>query len=982
MKKLIDYQYLSNSNNAYIEELYEKYLADPASVSEKWRYFFEGFQLREAVANQKDKIIQPSSENLNQPLPSSSQQSEATALDPKEIAVTKLIQAYRARGYTVANLNPFTKPHDTNAMHAQLDLEYFGLKTENLDRVFKAGNELKIGPAPLKQILHCLQSAYTETMGVEFTHCNDANLRVWLYNALEPSFGDPRYTKQDKLNIFESLTRAVIFENFLQKKYIGQKRFGLEGGEALIPALDRLINRGAELGVEEFVFGMAHRGRLNVLVNIMQKSYSQLFTEFEGGTLPEHIKGDGDVKYHLGQSTDIEKNGKSIHLSLAFNPSHLEAVDPIVAGMVRAKCEKYYNEQVGKIVPILIHGDAAVAGQGVVYELANMSQLPGYNNGGTIHVVIDNQVGFTATSRETRSSLFATDIAHVTDSPIFHVNGDDPLKVAYAFELAIALRQKFSIDVWINMICYRRYGHNESDDPNFTNPKIYALIKDHPHVLSLYKDRLLSEGILSEQQAKDTQLLYEKVLNEKLNKAREYKTHIHIDSLKRYWQDIRVATERDMQEVVDTTVSRALLDKIATQLTKLPQDFNVYRKVKRIIDTRKQNYFEKGISDWAFAEALAFGSLLSNRRSVRLAGQDSARGTFSHRHAVLKDMVTEKKYVPLANCVVGRSNFLALNTQLSEYSILGFEYGYSLARPHALVIWEAQFGDFANCAQVVIDQFITSGESKWQRYSGIILLLPHGYEGMGPEHSSARLERFLQMCADNNIFVTNVTTPANFFHLLRRPILSPFRKPTIVMSPKSLIRHSQVISPISDFTDHRFQEVIDDPSVTPAHVTKVLLCSGKIYFELLAERENAGRSDIAIIRLEQLYPLVKHKLLALKKKYAHIKKWTWVQEEPKNMGAWSYLLLQASYLDLTCVSRKLSSSTASGMLEIHKRNQKNVIHTAIYGDDTKTSPQKKAAPIKKTSSHAYKNKKPISEHAASYKASRTTQPKVKITTSK
>ncbi len=918
-----EYQYLANSNPAYIEMLYKQYLAEPTSVTAAWRHFFEGFELSERVELQ--------AQNLRSQLQAHSAPAQTAAVDAKEAAVTKLIQAYRARGYVVADLNPLPiEASDPRAAaKADLELSYFGLSSADLTQAFDAGKELKIGRATLAEILDCLKATYTRTMGVEFAHCKNSNLRRWIYTRLEPSKGCPGYDKAAKLFIFAYLTRAVIFENFLHKKYIGQKRFGLEGGEALIPALERLITKGAELGVKEFVFGMAHRGRLNVLVNIMQKSYHQLFTEFEGGTLPKNIKGDGDVKYHLGQSVDIEKDGKKVHLSLAFNPSHLEAVDPIVAGMVHAKCHKYYKRANEKIVPVLIHGDAAVAGQGVIYELANMSQLKGYNNGGTIHVVIDNQVGFTAASHETRSSLYSTDIAYITDSPVFHVNGDDPISVTYAFELAIELRQQFKLDVWINMICYRRYGHNEGDDPSFTNPRLYAAIKDHVNVLELYKRQLFKEGLLSEKQAQDTQELFEKELNERLNKARQDKSHIHVDSLKRYWQDIKVASDEDMQQSPETAVSRKTLDWVATQLHKLPTNFNVYPKVKRIIAARRQQYFENGRVDWALGETLAFGSLLASSRSVRLAGQDSARGTFAHRHAVLKDMQTEESYIPLTACIKGTSSFQVLNTQLSEYSILGFEYGYSLARPHALVLWEAQFGDFANCAQVIIDQFITSGESKWQRYSGIVMLLPHGYEGMGPEHSSARLERFLQMCAANNIYVTNVTTPANFFHLLRRPIVSSFRKPTIVMSPKSLIRHPLVTSPIEALTDGGFQELIDDPIAIPARTTRVILCSGKIYFELLAEREQQKRNNIAIIRLEQLYPLVEAKLRALQKKYAKVSDWVWVQEEPKNMGAWGHLLLHAPYLKLRCISRNFSASTASGILQVHKRNQNKIVTTAI-----------------------------------------------------
>ena len=902
-----------NASPAFIEQLYLSYQNDPLSVEEGWRKFFEGYDF---AANKSP------AESL--------ESSEGDPVSAKDFSVARFIQNHRSRGHLIADLNPIKK-------HAKIDekefsLERFGFDESDKDLIFANGNDLGIGPAKLIDIDRYLKKVYCGKIAYEFMNCRGEAMRQWIIDRIEERKGEISFDAKEKKNLLEMTIKATLLEDFLQTKYVGQKRFGLEGCEALIPGLDKMIRVGAKEGVEEFVFGMAHRGRLNVLVNVLQKSYSELFTEFEGGELPKTIKGDGDVKYHLGQSADVNVDGKNIHLSMAFNPSHLEAVNAVVEGMVQAKCLKYYKENRQAIVPVIIHGDAAVAGQGVVYELANLSKIEPYDNGGTLHVVIDNQVGFTANTDETRSGIYASDLAKITDSPVFHANADDVEAVSYAFELAMHARQKFGIDVWVNIIGFRKRGHNEGDEPRFTQPKMYAIVDEHPGLLSIYKKKLIGENVVTDADCTAMEKDLREVMDQSFDLVHQGASQLHVDALKRYWQDIRPALESDFDKSISTGVKRPLLDELAKKLLTIPSDFNLYKKLPRIFEARNKLYFDEGFVDWAMGEQLSFASILDSGRTVRLSGQDSARGTFAHRHAVLKDTKEEVKYSPLSACRKKMAMLQIINSQLSEYSILGFEYGYSLARPHALVIWEAQFGDFANSAQIVIDQFISSGESKWQRHCGWALLLPHGYEGMGPEHSSARLERFLQLCAAENMYVVNLTTPANLFPAFRRQVFSDFRKPLVIMSPKSLLRHPKVISPISDLVGEnaRFKEVIDDEQTTASKVKRVLMCSGKIYYELLEKREKLDKMDVAIVRIEQLYPLCKPALKALKKKYQHVSQWFWVQEEPANMGAWAHLnfYIHADF-PLRLVSPKAAASTAPGMSKAHSKNQENLTNDAF-----------------------------------------------------
>ncbi len=906
------FTFSNNVSKEYLEDLYEEKEVAVNEAREWSDYFLNNQESNNLAAGALDK-----------------QQSEPNHLvEPKEASVTKLIQAYRSRGHLKAKIDPLEEEKEAIK---ELTLEYYGLKESDLTTVFEAGKELKIGSASLEKIIHHLEQAYCSTMGLEFVHCNNNNLRRWIYDRLEPN-GMMNYSIEKRKKIFYELSKASIFENFLQTKYIGQKRFGLEGGESLIPALAVMIEKGVELGIEEYVLGMAHRGRLSVLVNILKKSYFHLFTEFEGGKLPDNVKGDGDVKYHLGQSTDLFFDGKEIHLSLAFNPSHLEAVNPIVEGMVKAKCKKYYKMDQQKIVSVLIHGDAAVAGQGVNYELANMSKVRGYDNGGTIHVVINNQIGFTARSNETRSGIYCTDLAKITESPIFHVNGDDVEQVVHAFELAIAIRQEFKIDVWIDICCYRKRGHNESDEPRFTQPIMYEKIAKKKSIYDVYVDKLISHNIYQNPEIMAIQKEIKSLMEGEFDEAKKKKTHVQVNTLDRYWQSIRPSEEKDFLKSISTRIDQEKLDYLGEKIFLDPtevKNVKLFNKVIKILENRKKLFYQDKKIDWAMGELLAYGSLLNYGRSIRLSGQDSVRGTFSHRHAFLKDIRNESLYNPLQSCIKKVATLRVLNSPLSEYSILGFEYGYSLSRPHALVIWEAQFGDFANGGQIIIDQFITSAESKWQRRSGLVMLLPHGYEGMGPEHSSARLERFLQCCAQNNMYVINPTTPANFFHALRRQILSPFRIPLVVMSPKSLLRHPQVVSKFSDLTNNDFLEIIDDADINVKDCEKVIFCSGKLYYDLYRYRQENKIKKVALVRLEQLYPLSSTLLKATLKKYKNIKKKVWAQEEPKNMGAWQHINFYLDEMQFQCVARAISSSPASGNKKVHDSNQAKVITEAF-----------------------------------------------------
>ena len=898
------FSYINNANAAFIEELYESYKEDPESVDFSWQKFFEGYEFAESQS-----------------------ETEVVSVSDKEVAVMKFINAYRARGHLIAKTNPI-RPR--RPQKADLELEYFGLAEEDLDTEFDVGDQIHIGKTDLRSIAEHLEKTYCSSIGCEYRNIRNSRTRVWLHEHMEPIANQPQFDKEDKIKIFDSLVKSVGFESFLGLKYISEKRFSLEGIESFIPALNTMFNVGSNLGVKEFVVGMAHRGRLNVLSNLFGKSYERMFNEFENTSGEDYSgsDGDGDVKYHHGYSANIEAEGGPLHLCLVSNPSHLEAVNPVVTGQVRAKGQNYYNSDYNQIVPVLVHGDAAIAGQGIVYEIANMRGLEGYGTGGTIHIVLNNQIGFTADYKETRSSLYCTDIAKVTESPVFHVNADDVEAVCHVMQMAIQLRQLFNVDVYIDILGYRRHGHNEGDDPQFTQPLLYNRIKNHPNVLKIYKQQLIEEGVMTEQECDERIGEFRAMLEKELAAARAQSCSIGVTYLSRAWREFREATAKDFEYSPDTGVEKATLDKILNALVDIPQDFNTYKGMRRFLEKRKKVY-DSGKVDWGTGESLAYGSLLLEGKSARISGQDCRRGTFSHRHAVLVDNIDETKYVPLNHISPNQKKLEVYNSHLSEYGVMGFEFGYSQARPHCLTIWEAQFGDFANGAQIIIDQFLSPSESKWERMSGMVLFLPHGYEGQGPEHSSARVERFLGLCAKLNMIVVNPTTPANMFHLLRRQMLVDYRKPLVVFTPKSLLRHPKVQSDISELEKGSFKEIIDDNEAVASRTNRVLLCTGKVYYELLAKKEELRRDDVAIVRVEQLYPLPVEQKNKLIKRYKKAKDWIWVQEEPVNMGAWHFIRDHFKKVNLDVVARAESASPATGSKRMHKEFQAKLIDKAF-----------------------------------------------------
>jgi 2-oxoglutarate dehydrogenase E1 component len=902
-----DFSYLANANGAYVEDLYTQYQQNANAVDPMWQRFFAGFDL---------------GRNGNAKVPGGT----SGELLEKEANVMKLVNAYRDRGHLVAQTNP-VRPRRN--LKADLDIEYHHLTEADLDQDFEVGKQVRLGRTSLRNIISHLNTTYCRSIGAEFRYIPDSRVRMWLHEEMETTANCPQFSRDEKIHILTKLAQSVGFEKFLHKKYTGQKRFSLEGCEALVPGLDAIFQEGAKLGAQEFVLGMAHRGRLNVLATLFGKRYDQVFSEFDG-VLPANIHGDGDVKYHLGHSADlITPEGKDLHLALMFNPSHLEAVDPVVLGSCRAKCIGLYDNDVRRIVPLLIHGDAAIAGQGIVYECANFHKLRGFNTGGVIHIVLNNQVGFTANYRETRSTLYCTDIAKVSESPVFHVNADDPEALVHAARMAIKLRQTFNTDVYIDILGYRRYGHNEGDEPRFTQPMLYKSIGKHPTVLDIYRDKLVAEGTISEDKADKITHDFDAALQSEHARSRAGQTDHSISSfLGRQWGNIRHATPEDFESSIPTGVRTQRLNRIAEALVTIPDKFNIYPKLMRLIDNRRKLYFEEGQVDWGLAESLAIGSLLVEDVPVRLTGQDSRRGTFAHRHAVLIDFSDESEYMPLNHIQKKQATFSVYNSHLSEYGVLGYEYGYASAAPHSLVMWEAQFGDFANGAQIIFDQFISSSESKWQRMCGITCLLPHGNEGQGPEHSSARLCRFLQLCANDNMIVAQPTTPASLFHLLRRQALCEFRKPLIVMTPKGLLRHPDVRSPVKELRDGKFREIIDDDITDPAAVTRVLVCSGKIYYELAAHRAANNIENVAIVRIEQLYPWPQEQGEALMQRYPNAE-WFWMQEEVANMGAWAQMRDRFAPVNARLISRRESSSPAIGSMHRFKEHQAALVAEAF-----------------------------------------------------
>ncbi len=911
-----DFQYITNPHPAYIESLYQDFIKNPSSIDIEMRKFFEGFDFAVSMSSSGEKAVADGNTD-----------SQTTVQFAKELSVYQLIQAYRRKGHLIATTNPVRQRKDRSA---NLTLENFGLSEADLSSNFEIGKFIGLGKASLQTIITHLKKCYTNNLGVEFRADTSTKKMEWMIHAVEHTMLLPVPLQQRK-RILQKLNEGVMFEKFLHTKYIGQKRFSLEGGETTIAALDAIIDIASQNNVQEVVIGMAHRGRLNILANIMGKTYEQIFSEFEGTATPDTTMGSGDVKYHLGYSSEIiSASGNKVNLKLCPNPSHLEAVDPVVVGFSRCKADVLYESDFDKILPILIHGDASVAGQGVVYEVLQMSNLKGYYTGGTIHFIINNQIGFTTDFDDARSADYCTSIAAMVKAPVLHVNGDDPEAVVKAVEIATRYRQEFNSDIFIDMVCYRKHGHNEGDEPKFTQPQLYALIEKHPNPREVYTQYLMDNGEPDAKAlAKEMEQKFLADLQERLDGVKQNPLPYILQKPELWWNSLKRAVPADFESSPVTAISKKDFSLLFDQLMKWPVDFKPLKKVEKLLQDKVKLYTDHQKVDWATAELMAYGSLLLEGKDVRMSGQDVKRGTFSHRHAVLYDEATNVEYNRLNHLSDTQNLFRIYNSLLSEYAVLGFEYGYSMANPNALVIWEAQFGDFCNGAQTMIDQFIAAAETKWQRMNGLVMLLPHGYEGQGPEHSSARMERFLQMCAESNMVITNVTTAANFFHVLRRQLTWQFRKPLINFSPKANLRHPGSYSLEADFTKGGFKEVIDDKLVNNAgEVKKVLLCSGKMYFDLAEKQLKDDRKDIALIRLEQIHPLPQNQLDLLHAKYKKAK-WFWVQEEPLNMGAATFLKMNLQTIIFSVISRTASASTATGYAKIHIKEQLEIIEKAF-----------------------------------------------------
>lgn len=913
-----DFSYVTGPTPAYIESLYQEFVTDSSTVDPEWKKFFEGF----------DFAISNGGGTASYAVKGVADGDQLT----KELAVYELIRAYRKRGHLAATTNPIRARKDR---HPQLSLGDFKLTDADLEKTFYAGTLVGMKGAKLKDIVAALNRLYSGNVGVEYTYINDTEKCGWFRQTYEQLMSQPLSTTQRR-RVLEKLNEGVIFEKFLNTKFIGQKRFGLEGGEATIAALDTIINDSADAGVKEVVIGMAHRGRLNILANILKKTYEQIFSEFEGNLPEDMTMGSGDVKYHLGFQSDVTTpNGKVINLQLAPNPSHLEAVDPVVEGFARAKADTLYNREYDKVLPILIHGDAAVAGQGIIYELLQMSKLPGYDTGGTIHFVINNQIGFTTDFDDARSSDYCTSIASMLQCPVLHVNGDDAEAVAKCAMIAVAYRQKYNEDIFIDMVCYRKHGHNEGDEPKFTQPQLYALIEKHMNPREVYTQYLLQHGDPEAKDlAKEMETQFWSDLQQRLDEVKQKPLPYKYQKPELWWKELKKAKTEDFEKSPETAIAEAQFKQYFSALMKWPEGFSPLKKVEKLLLDKVKLFDTEQKVDWATGELLAYASLLANGNDVRLSGEDVKRGTFSHRHAVIYDQNTNQSYNRLSQVADNQGVSYIYNSLLSEFAVLGYEYGYAMANPNNLVLWEAQYGDFANGAQTIIDQYVVSAEQKWSNMSGLVMLLPHGYEGGGPEHSSARLERFLQMCAENNIIVANITTAANFFHSLRRQLAWNFRKPMVVFTPKANLRHVRSYSAMEEFTSGGFKEVLDDPNIkSAAKVKRVLLCSGKMYFDLSERQLAEKREDIAIVRLEQIYPLPYTQLLALKNKYKKAE-WVWVQEEPRNMGALTYLVTTLADVangnfPMRYISRTAGAVTATGFSKRHAAEQLQLVDEAF-----------------------------------------------------
>ncbi len=910
------FSFLNAAHTAFFADLYEQYLQNPDSVEPSWRSFFQGFDFAQANYGSEEVAQQIS-------YVASGDSGEISGKMQKEFNVLKLIEGYRTRGHLFTKTNPV---RDRRVHGPSLALENFGLSQADLNTVFDAAKIVNMKPSTLVDIIKHLDNVYCQSIGVEFMYIRDPKVQEWIKNRLDINDNQPNFSADQKKHILKKLNEAVSFENFLHTKYVGQKRFSLEGCEAAIPALDALIEGAADRGVEQFVMGMAHRGRLNVLANIFGKNTQNIFSEFDGKDYDEDANFDGDVKYHLGLTSDrLTDSGKKINLNLAPNPSHLETVGAVIEGITRAKQDRNYPNDFSKVLPIAVHGDAAVAGQGIVYEIIQMAKLDGYKTGGTIHLVINNQVGFTTNYLDARSSTYCTDIAKVTLSPVLHVNADDAEAVVHAMLFALDYRMEFGGDVFIDLLGYRKYGHNEGDEPRFTQPILYKAISKHKNPRDLYAEKLIQENIISAGFVKELEEAYKAKLDENLEASRKKDLTVITPFMENEWEGYKQVSDDVMLQKFDTSFDKKQLAEIADTITQLPSDKKFISKITKLIGDRK-NMVETNKLDWAMGELLAYGSLLKEGFDVRISGQDVERGTFSHRHAVVKVEDSEEEVILLDKIKDKKGNFYIYNSHLSEYGVLGFEYGYALASPKTLTIWEAQFGDFSNGAQIMIDQYISAGEDKWNNQNGLVMLLPHGYENQGAEHSSARMERYLQLCAKHNMYIADVTTPANFFHLMRRQLKTEFRKPLIVFSPKSLLRHPDVVSSMDDLANGQFQEVLDDPNVTDKKAIKTLVfCTGKFYYDIIAKRAELVRNDVAVVRLEQLFPLAVDQIKAIIDSYPNVDDYVWAQEEPKNMGAYGYMLMNFDLVKLRLASPKAYSAPAAGSYERSKKRHANAI---------------------------------------------------------
>ena len=898
------FSFLNSIDIDYIDELHQRYLVDKRLVEPSWRSFFDGYEFSKFNYQEVDQI-------------------PTNVL--KEFRVINLINAYRSRGHLFTKTNPV---RDRRKYHPTLEIKNFGLDQEDLLTVFQASEQVGLEPCSLNDIIIHLEATYCESIGIEYQYIRHPERVEWIRRNIELK-NRPQFSKDQKKHILHKLNQATVFEQFLQKKFVGQKRFSIEGAESLIPALDVLIENGSNLGLKEFVVGMAHRGRLNVLANIFNKTYDKIFSEFEGKEYDEEVFFDGDVKYHLGITSEVvTDNGNNVKITLSPNPSHLEAVDPVVEGITRSKIDHELGGDEKKILPILIHGDAAIAGQGVVYEVVQMAQLKGYRTGGSLHIVINNQVGFTTNYLDARSSTYCTDIAKSTLCPVFHVNGDDIEAVVQTLDIALRYRQEYSRDVFVDLLCYRKYGHNEGDEPKFTQPKLYKIIANHPNPREIYLKKLVDENVVSIEEGNQMEKEFDDMLQERLDDAKQIEKAKITNFLEEVWTDFRKSKRNDFENSPPTGVEKSKLLLLAKKMNSLPAGKKYFRKIVKLFDDRLK-MIESDKLDWAMGELLAYATLLDEGKSIRISGQDVERGTFSHRHAIVKTEDDEEEIVPLNLLNDHQGKFEIYNSLLSEYAVLGFEYGYAFNTPNGLTIWEAQFGDFFNGAQIIIDQFLSAAEDKWGTPNGLVMLLPHGYEGMGSEHSSARIERFLQLCAEENFQVANCTNPANYFHLLRRQIARPFRKPLVVFTPKKLLRYHRAVSSIQEMSSGSFQEVIDDSLAIPSKINQVVLCSGKFYYDLVEHYETLDKGNIAFVRLEQLYPFPETQLKSIFSKYGKDCKYVWAQEEPLNMGPWSYILRKWEYSKIVCFSREESGSPASGSPKVFERRQQEIINKVM-----------------------------------------------------